>query len=50
VTSNGAEGTVIQRVFLDDLTIYENIVVGPGTISATDDDVAAFFGSFTFTD
>ena len=49
VTSNGQQGTLIQRVFLDGDTIYQNIVVGGGTLSPTDDKVASFFDSFTFT-
>ena len=40
---------MIQRVFLDGDTIYQNIIVGPGTISVGDEDVAAFLGSFVFT-
>ncbi|MFT3855420.1 MAG: hypothetical protein QM733_22210 [Ilumatobacteraceae bacterium] len=49
VTSNGQQGTLIQRVFLDGDTIYQNIVVGAGTLSPTDDRVASFFDSFEFT-
>jgi len=49
VTRGGTTGTVIQRVYLDGDTIYENIVVGPGTITVDDEDVAAFLGSFAFT-
>ena len=49
VTQGGTAGTVIQRVFLDGDIIYENIIVGPGTISVGDEDVAAFLGSFAFT-
>ena len=49
VTSGGQQGTLVQRVFLDGDTIYQNIVVGPGTIAPDDDQVAAFFASFEFT-
>ena len=49
VTSGGQQGTLIQRVFLDGDTIYQNIVVGAGTLTPTDDAVADFFNSFTFT-
>ena len=33
MTSGGQQGTLIQRVYLDGDTIYQNIVVGPGTIA-----------------
>ncbi len=49
VTNNGVDGTVIQRVYLDDLIIYQNIVTGPGTLTADDGPIAAFLGSFQFT-
>ena len=49
LTNNGVQGTVIQRVYVDDLTIYQNIVTGPGTITASDAPIAAFLGSFQFT-
>lgn len=48
VTSNGQQGTLIQRVFLDGDTIYQNIVVGGGTLSPTDDKISSFFDSFQF--
>jgi hypothetical protein len=49
VSSGGQQGTLVQRVYLDGDTIYQNIVVGAGTISPEDDQVAAFFDSFEFT-
>lgn len=49
VTSNGVEGTVLQRVFLDGLVIYQQIFTGAGEVTFTDPELATFFESFAFT-
>ena len=49
VTSNGQEGTVLQRVYLDGLVIYQQIFTGAGEASFTDPELAPFFDSFAFT-
>ncbi|MEO5898863.1 MAG: hypothetical protein ABIR68_01880 [Ilumatobacteraceae bacterium] len=49
VTNGGVKGMLLQRVYIDDLTIYQIIITGPGIISATDPKIAAFLDSFQFT-
>ena len=50
VTSGGVEGMLVARNYVDDSVLYQVIVVGPGEVGATDEDVASFFESFTFQD
>ena len=49
VTSNGVEGTLLQRIYLDGLVIYQQIFTGAGDASFTDPELATFFESFAFT-
>lgn len=49
VTSNGVAGTVLQRVYLDGLVIYQNLAAGAGTLTFEDPGLAPFFASFAFT-
>ena len=49
VSSNGVEGTLLARVYLDGLVIYQQIFTGAGEASFTDPELAAFFDSFAFT-
>jgi hypothetical protein len=49
LTSNGEAGTLLQRVYLDGLVIYQNIVTGAGELRFQDPAAAAFFKSFRFT-
>jgi hypothetical protein len=49
LTSNGEAGTLLQRVYLDGLVIYQVIVTGAGELTFQDPATAAFFKSFRFT-
>jgi hypothetical protein len=49
VTSNGQGGTLLERVYLDGLTIYEVIRTGAGELSFSDPESVAFFDSFELT-
>ncbi len=49
LSSGGETGTLLQRVYLDGLVIYQQVFTGAGERSFTDADLAAFFDSFTFT-
>jgi hypothetical protein len=50
VESEGVAGSYVSRILTDGETVYQNIVVAPGTLTLDDETVAAFFDSFTFTD
>ncbi len=50
VESEGVTGSYVSRILTDGETVYQNIVVAPGTLTLDDEAVAAFFDSFTFTD
>jgi hypothetical protein len=49
LTSGGTTGTLLQRVYLDGLVIYQQVVSGDGERTFTDPDLAPFFDSFAFT-
>jgi hypothetical protein len=49
VTNNGQGGTLLERVYLDGLTIYEVIRTGAGELSFSDPESVAFFDSFELT-
>ena len=49
LTSGGESGTLLQRVYLDGLVIYQQLFTGAGETTFTDPEVAPFFESFAFT-
>jgi hypothetical protein len=48
ITNGGETGTLLQRVYLDGLVIYQQVFTGAGEASFTDPEVATFFDSFAF--
>jgi hypothetical protein len=48
ITNGGQTGTLLQRVYLDGLVIYQQIFTGAGEMTFDDPDVATFFSSFAF--
>jgi hypothetical protein len=49
VTSNGQGGTLLERMYLDGLTVYEVLRTGAGELSFDDPESVAFFDSFALT-
>jgi hypothetical protein len=49
VTSKGQGGTLLERMYLDGLTIYEVVRTGAGELSFSDPESVAFFDSFELT-
>ena len=49
LTSGGGRAPLLQRVYLDGLVLYQQVVSGAGERTFTDPDLATFFDSFAFT-
>jgi hypothetical protein len=48
LTSNGEEGTVLSRLYLQGNVMYQVMTAGEGDLSFDDPEIAAFFDSFQF--
>jgi hypothetical protein len=48
LTSGGESGTILQRIYLDGLVIYQQVYTGAGEATFADPELATFFQSFAF--
>ena len=48
VDVNGTPGSVVARIYADGVTMYQEIVVGAGTLTAATPGVGEFLNSVTF--